>query len=115
MGIVGDEGILSSLTGGTGSGSGGGGRRGQERDITWWGDYVILSLVDKAADEVVDKHERRGKGSKADDLYAFDEFRLAFGGVAGGTEGEMLREMDASVLLKYLERDRKVIVVDEEV
>ena len=115
MGIVGDEGILGSLTSSTGSGSGGGGRGGQERDMTWWGDYVILSLVEKAADEVVDKHERRGKGSKADDLYSFDEFRQTFGGVAGGKEDEMIREMDANVLLKYLERDRKIVVVDREV
>lgn len=115
MGIVGDEGILGSLTGNTGSGSGGGGRGGHERDMTWWGDYVILSLVENAADEVVVKHERRGKGSKADGLYAFEEFRQAFGGVAGGKEDEILREMDANVLLKHLERDRKIVVVDREV
>lgn len=113
MGIVGDEGILNSLTGSTGSGSGG--RRGHERDTTWWGDYVILSLVEKAADEVVERHERRGNGSKADNLYSFDEFRKAFGGVAGGREDEILRELDVNVLLKYLERDRRIIVVDQEV
>jgi charged multivesicular body protein 7 len=118
MGIVGDEGMLGSLTGSTGSGGGGGGgggRGGLQGDTSWWGDYVILSLVEKAADKVVERHEARGKGTKADDLYAFDEFRRAFGGVAGGREDEMLRETDANVLLKYLERDRRTIVVDQEV
>ena len=115
MGIVGDEGILGPLAGGTASGTSGGGRLGQERDVSWWGDYVILSLVEKAADEVVTRHERRGKGTKADDLFSFDEFRKAFGGVVGGSDVETLRKTDLNVLLKYLERDRRTIVVDQEV
>lgn len=115
MGIVGDEGILGSLAGSTVSGTSGGGGLGQERDVSWWGDYVILSLVEKAADEVVARHERRGQGTKADDLFSYDEFRKAFGGVAGGRDDEILRPTDVNVLLKYLERDRRAIVVEQEV
>lgn len=107
MGIVGEEGILGSLTGT--APDGGGGRRSN-----WWGDYVLISLVEKAATEVVERQARREMGSMTVALYTMEQFRRVFGGAAGGGD-EMLREMDAKILVKYLERDRGVLVVDKEV
>jgi charged multivesicular body protein 7 len=103
MGIVGEEGILPE----------GGRGRPQQRDTNWWGDYVLISLAEKAAVGVMERQERRGRGSRTDALYTMEEFRKVFGGVAGGDE--ILGEMDASILVKYLERDKGVLVVDKEV
>lgn len=110
MGVVGEEGILSSLTNSVPEVGRG---RPQQRDTNWWGDYVLISLVEKAAVGVIERQERRGRGSRTDALYSIEEFRKVFGGVASGDE--ILGEMDASVLVKYLERDKGVLVVDKEV
>ena len=111
MGVVGEDGMLGSLT----SSTSGGGRRSQESDSSWWGDYVSLALLERAAGEVMERQERRMRGSRADALFTVEEFRRAFGGVAGGGEDEFLRELDAKVLVKYLERDKGIVVVDKEV
>jgi len=122
MGVVGEEGLLGSFTsgGGHGAGAGGGGRSGREAQSSypWAGDYVLVGLVERAADEV--QEWQRGKmGGRADALYTFEEFRETFGGVVGSTnlgeENEPLRETDAKVLIKFLERDRGAVVVDKEV
>lgn len=110
MGIVGEEGILGSLANSVPEVGRG---RLQQRDTNWWGDYVLVSLVEKAAVGVMERQERRGRGSRTDALYSIEEFRKVFGGVAGGDE--ILGEMDANILVKYLERDKDVLVVDKEV
>ena len=102
---MGEDGILPSGSGGAG-----------DKDTGWWGEYVVLALVEKAADGVVAR--QRGKGGGAGDgLFSFEGFRRGFGTVLedGDGEGAVLGERDAKVLVRYLERDRRVIVVDKEV
>ena len=103
MGIVGEEGLLSSGT-----------RQQHHKDTTWWGDYVMISVVERAADAVMESQEARS-GSPGDALYTMEVFRKTFAGVAGGGQDVPLRELDAKVLLRYLERDRQVVVVDKDV
>ena len=81
----------------------------------WWkrisGDYVVLGLVEQAADTILRIRDTQGGGGPADDLFSFDSFRQAFGTAvnASGTLGEA----DTKVLIKFLERDRKIIAVDK--
>ncbi|KAH9483712.1 hypothetical protein JR316_0003188 [Psilocybe cubensis] len=112
MGVVGEEGFL------TGSGSG-----QQHKDTGWWGDYVMVRLVEAAADKVLEVQERK-MASAGDALYTMDSFRATFAAVvylndAIDTEGiattTSLRELDAKVLIKYLERDRGVLVQENDV
>jgi len=103
MGVVGEEGLLSSGT-----------RQHPHKDTTWWGDYVMISIVERAADAVMERQEAKG-ASAGDALYTMESFRNTFAGVAGGDEDVLLRDLDAKTLLKYLERDRQVVVVDKDV
>ncbi|CAA7271563.1 unnamed protein product [Cyclocybe aegerita] len=105
MGIVGEEGLL---------GGGAETRRDHQRDTGWWGDYALVPLLDAAGDEVVER-QRAGMVSAGDALYTVDSFRTAFAGVVGEENAAPLRELDANVLLRYLERDKGVIVVDKEI
>lgn len=86
-------------------------------ETEWWkkisGDYVVLGLVEKAADAVLRIRETQGGGGPADDLFSFDSFRKAFGTAVNASGA--LGEADTKVLVKFLERDRKVISVDKEV
>jgi charged multivesicular body protein 7 len=76
------------------------------------GDYVMLGLVEQAAD-TLDKL-RDGVGiSPADNLYTIEEFRREFG--ANVIPEVVLSETDIKVLIKYLERERRVIVQDGDV
>lgn len=99
LGIVGDEGLLGSST------------SGSPKATAWWGDYVVVSLLERAADEVL-RMQREKVGGVSDMLYTFEGFRTAFGPILAT---ETLTEGDATILLKFLERDRKVIVFDGKV
>ncbi|KAF9527003.1 Snf7-domain-containing protein [Crepidotus variabilis] len=105
MGIVGEEGILGSFSSSPASGR-------NSQSTSWHGDYVLVSLVERAADEVEDMLAKK-MASKTDALFTKESFRDAFGAAAGGDD--VLREADATVLVKYLERDRGVVVVDKEI
>jgi charged multivesicular body protein 7 len=93
------------------------------KDGGWWGMYVLLPLLERAADEVVRIQEAR-MASPGDALYTVDSFRQVFAGVLDdaeereegeGEERLPMRERDAEVLLKFLERDRGALVVDKDV
>ena len=103
MGVIGEEGLLSAGT-----------RQQHHKDTTWWGDYVMISIVERAADAVMERQEAKGT-TPGDALYTMESFKKTFGGATGGDEGASLRDLDAKTLLKYLERDRQVVVVDEDV
>lgn len=77
------------------------------------GKYVVLSLVERAADAVIRIREADGTGGAADNLFSFESFRKKFAGKVA--TGASLSEMDIKVLVKYLERDRKILVVEKEV
>jgi len=81
------------------------------KEKEWWGEYVVHALVEQAADEVELK-QRAKCGGVGDDLYSLDGFRKEFEGVMNGI---VLSETDMKVLLRYLERDRGVVVLDREV
>lgn len=74
------------------------------------GEYVLLRLVERAAD-VVDAS--LGGLCLADRLYTVPSFRKAFG--SSLLPGVSLSETDIRVLLRYLERDRRVLVQDKDV
>lgn len=99
MGVVGEEGLLGSTS--------------ASKDTGWWGDYVVVSLVEKAADEVL--RRQRGKvGGAGDMLYDLEGFMKEYGSVLE-TGSVMMESGDAGVLLKFLERERGAVVVDKEV
>ncbi|KAG6918110.1 hypothetical protein DXG01_016297 [Tephrocybe rancida] len=101
MGIVGEEGVLG----------GGNGARSQ-KDTAWWGEYVIVALVEKAADEVLERQAAK-VGGAGDRIYSLDGFKQEFGSVVGA-EGP-LTEGDSMVLLRFLDRERSKVVFDKEV
>ena len=101
MGVVGEEGILGS-----------GNRQHYHKDTSWWGDNVLVPLVERAADAVMERQHVR-MASPGDALYTVESFRTAFSGVCGGDDDVALRETDVKVLVRYLERDRGVLMVDE--
>ena len=103
MGIVGEEGLLSSQSG-----------RDHHKGTAWHGDYVIVSLVVKAAEAILDTQRER-MGGPADRLYSLESFRRTFATALGSPEGAVMEEQDAKVLLRFLERDRGLLVYDKEV
>ena len=102
LGVVGDDGILTTVTSGSHI----------PRDVTWSGEYVVVPLVEITAEEVVMKQKKKPNGA-TDRLYSFDDFRKEFGTVL--TTGTPLGETDALVLLRFLQRDKKVLLFDQKV
>lgn len=77
------------------------------------GHYVVVSLLERAADAVLHTQEAKGGISLADTLYKFDGFRREFASAA--LPGVTLSEQDMRVVLKFLERDKRALVVEGEV
>ncbi|KAI0797955.1 hypothetical protein C8Q75DRAFT_740149 [Abortiporus biennis] len=86
---------------------------GHASDTERWrkvkGDYVVLSLLEKAADAVLQRQQSKAGLSLADSLYKFDGFKTEFAGIA--LPGVTLSDTDMRVLLKHLERDKKAVIV----
>ncbi|PFH54219.1 hypothetical protein AMATHDRAFT_135662 [Amanita thiersii Skay4041] len=99
MGIVGDESIFSA-----GSHS-----RGGYNDREWWGEYVMVSLIERAADAIVEVQQSKIT-SIADRLYDISSFKREFASVLGQ---DVISDEDSSVLLKFLERDRGFVAIDK--
>ncbi|KAH8116804.1 Snf7-domain-containing protein [Phellopilus nigrolimitatus] len=83
-----------------------------ESEMSLWkkvkGPHVILSNVEKTADAIVERLRQNATFSPADTLYSFDSFRREFA-------GHSLSETDLKVLIKFLNRDKKVIVSDKDI
>ncbi|KAI0748115.1 hypothetical protein C8Q80DRAFT_1270559 [Daedaleopsis nitida] len=77
------------------------------------GDYVAVSLIEAAADRIVDRQRQKSTGQVADSLYSVESFRAEFADCA--FENATLSGLDIKVVLKYLERDKGVLVVRGEV
>jgi charged multivesicular body protein 7 len=76
----------------------------------WFGDYVMVELLEKAADMVL-RLQRERSLAMVDNLYDLDSFRETFSRVAVGDRSRsLMSDSDSQVLLKYLERDKSVIV-----
>jgi charged multivesicular body protein 7 len=69
-------------------------------------------VVERAADGVLASQRARGMGI-ADTLYTFDSFRTTF--ATSALPGVTLSDMDLRVLIKFLERDRRLLISEREV
>jgi charged multivesicular body protein 7 len=76
------------------------------------GDYVLIGVVERAADAVLACQRERGV-SLADTLYNFDTFRATF--ASSALPGITLSDKDLRVLVKFLERDRRAVITENEV
>ncbi|KAJ3542861.1 hypothetical protein NMY22_g3353 [Coprinellus aureogranulatus] len=86
------------------------------RGIAWHGEYVVMSLLEKAADTIVDMQLSLSK-SPADALYSYAEFRATFACALPGVDCHCDRKLklarvDSQLLLKFLERDRGLVLYD---
>lgn len=88
-----------------------------ESDTQRWrrvkGDYVLRGLVESATQGILTHQRTKETGAFADKLYNIESFRKEFSGVA--LPDVVLSDLDMKVLLKHLERDAKVVVVDGKV
>ncbi|KAJ7047000.1 Snf7-domain-containing protein [Mycena alexandri] len=100
LGVVGEEGFISSA-------------RGSTKDTDWWGDYVVLSLVEAAANDVLKKQSDMA-GGPGDALYSFEGFKMEFASTVSDAQA-VLTDEDAKILIRFLERDRGAVVVDKDV
>ncbi|KAF8643888.1 hypothetical protein AX16_008904 [Volvariella volvacea WC 439] len=101
LGITGEDGIMSSP------------RRDGNSDNSWWNDYVVIPLVEKAADSVLERQRER-YGSASDRLYSMEGFRREFSSVLG-EDTPIMNERDSRVLLRFLERDKRAIILGKDV
>ena len=76
------------------------------------GDYVILALLERAADAVLSKQEAKAGIDLAGSLYNFESFKSAFAGILPDVT---LSDLDLKVLLKFLVRDKRAVVRQGEV
>ncbi|KAI0664820.1 Snf7-domain-containing protein [Cubamyces menziesii] len=77
------------------------------------GNYVVVSLLERAAERILERQRRKSTGNIADVLYNVDGFREEFAACA--FEGAPLSDSDIRVVLKFLERDKRTVVVKGEV
>ena len=77
------------------------------------GDHVVLSVLERAAAAVLSQQMPKTGVSLAESLYNFDSFKAAY--AEGALPGAVLSNLDLKVLLRYLERDKRVIVRQGEV
>ncbi|KAI0093725.1 Snf7-domain-containing protein [Irpex rosettiformis] len=87
---------------------------GSESDAQRWkkvkGDYVVINLVEQAAAAVLHQQEFKTGLSIHESLYSFDGFKREFETCAFG--GLELSNLDIKVLVKFLERDKRAIMVE---
>ncbi|KIO28038.1 hypothetical protein M407DRAFT_72413 [Tulasnella calospora MUT 4182] len=93
--FVGDDG--SSLT-------------SEQRWANYKGDYVVLSILKQAADAIIARQKSKPPGF-TESLYTRQSFQAEFESVA--LKGATLSQLDVDVVLKYLERDARVVIVEK--
>jgi charged multivesicular body protein 7 len=93
------------------------GLAGEEVEDTrqWWGDHVVISLVEQAANAVQERQRKKPAAGPSGSLYSFESFRKEFSGCLSSHPDFLMSEMDGKVLTRYLERDAKIIIVENEV
>ena len=79
------------------------------------GKYVVLTNVEKVADVIAEALRQNVTSSPADSLYSFESFRRRFNHIGAALEDTALSDTDLRVLLKFLDRDRKIIVTEGDV
>ncbi|KAJ3851621.1 Snf7-domain-containing protein [Lentinula lateritia] len=96
VGVVGEDSLASST------------------NTQWYGDYVLLHLVERAGNEILESQRLKNTGL-SDALYTFDLFREEFAECVIGSDSKdkmTMSELDMKMILRYLERDKGVVVVD---
>lgn len=73
----------------------------------------MVSLLERAA-EGVSAERRAAVGGLAESLFTFEGFARAFAGCVGNGDSGEMSETDAKVLVRYLERDKGMVIVDED-
>ncbi|KAH9946121.1 uncharacterized protein BXZ73DRAFT_36916 [Epithele typhae] len=73
------------------------------------GDYVFVSLLEATAEQIIERQRAKSTGQVTDCLYNVESFRAEF--AACTHDGTPFSALDVKVILKYLERDKGVIVV----
>ncbi|KAJ7632803.1 Snf7-domain-containing protein [Roridomyces roridus] len=94
LGIVGEEGFISTAQ--------------DDKGTTWWGDYVVVPLLEAATDKVLAKQLRQ-----PDALYSLESFKLEFSSALSGFDA--LPDREARLLLRFLERDRRAVIVQQDI
>ena len=77
------------------------------------GDYVLRDLVESAAQGILAHQRTKETGAFADKLYTVESFKREFCTVA--LPDVVLSDLDMKVMLKHLERDMKVVIVNGKV
>lgn len=81
----------------------------------WIGHLLTLLLPKKAAD-IVATRQRDALGSQlSNSVYDLVSFRAQFGHLIFPSSEQPATDLDIKVLLRYLDRDRKVVVYTDEV
>ncbi|KAG9014590.1 hypothetical protein FRB94_011768 [Tulasnella sp. JGI-2019a] len=91
------------------TGSDGGSMTSEQRWKTFQGDYVIKALLQEAGEAAV-AHQAHKSTAVTEALYDAGLFKAEFEGVA--LPGHKLSDLDIRVLLRYLARDLRVIVIE---
>ncbi|EIN07271.1 Snf7-domain-containing protein [Punctularia strigosozonata HHB-11173 SS5] len=81
----------------------------RERWRTAKGDYVVLALLEDAAEKILEMQER-SYGTPKDLIFSLESFKTEFGSVVEGG----LSDSDVKVVLKYLARDKGAVKVERE-
>ncbi|PVF94856.1 hypothetical protein CPB86DRAFT_788647 [Serendipita vermifera] len=81
------------------------------------GDYVVISVVEKLADSIIAAQDEKTSLTLSDSLYNTELFKKHAESCLKGTSLPIksLSDTDIKVLLKYLSRDRRLIVIQGEV
>ncbi|KAJ3744830.1 Snf7-domain-containing protein [Lentinula detonsa] len=111
VGVVGEDSLASTVSSTLSSF----GSAPSKVNMRWYGDYVLLDLVEHAGEAILESQRIKSAGP-ADALYTFDSFRKAFAECLVGSDTAdpvSMNELDMKVILRYLERDKGVVVVDD--
>lgn len=73
----------------------------------------MVSLVERAGEAVLQRQQAKNGASLADSLFKFDGFKKEFAGSA--LPGVMLSEQDTRAVIRFLERDKRALVIEGEV
>ncbi|KAG8822202.1 hypothetical protein FRC19_006403 [Serendipita sp. 401] len=78
------------------------------------GDYVVISVVKTLADSIIAAQDEKSSLTISETIYSLDSFKK-YAESCSPTPSIRLSDLDVKILLRYLSRDRHVLVVQGEV
>ncbi|KAG8781564.1 hypothetical protein FRC15_008551, partial [Serendipita sp. 397] len=78
------------------------------------GDYVVISVVKTLADSIIAAQDEKSSLTISETIYSLDSFKK-YAESCSPTHSIRLSDLDVKILLRYLSRDRHVLVVQGEV